>query len=312
MSFILTVLGSSSALPTSKRFPSAHVLNIHEHFFLVDCGEGTQFQLRKLQVRLSRINQIFISHLHGDHIFGLPGLISTFSLLGRTNDLYIYGHSQLSTYLEFYKSQFGRDLTFNIIFIPVKTNKQQVIYEDKHVTVETIPLRHRIPVTGFMFREKEKDRNIRKEAIKKFEISIRDIVNIKKGKDYILPDGRIIPNADLTIPPFRSRSYAYCADTLFFKGLAERIKNVDLLYHEATFMEKDKKLARLTMHSTAAQAARIAMLAGVRKLIIGHFSSRYKDVNDLVSEAREIFENTEAAEDGRQFVLPRERKDSWN
>lgn len=310
MSFILTVLGSSSALPTSKRFPSAHVLNVDEHFFLIDCGEGTQFQLRKFKIPLSRINQIFISHLHGDHIFGLPGLISTFNLLGRTSDLHIYGHNQLNTYLEFYKSQFGRDLTFNINFVPVKTKKQQVIYEDKHVAVESVPLRHRIPVTGFIFREKEKERNIRKEVIQKYKISIKDIVNIKKGQDYVLPDGEIVRNASLTIPPFRGRSYAYCADTLYFKGLAERVKNVDLLYHEATFMEKDKRLARLTMHSTAAQAAKIAMLAGVGKLIIGHFSSRYTDVNDMVREARETFENTETAEDGRQYEVPRERKDT--
>ncbi|MBN2214977.1 MAG: ribonuclease Z [Bacteroidales bacterium] len=308
MSFLLTVLGSSSALPTSKRYPSAHVLNVHEHFFLIDCGEGTQLQLRKFKFRFSKINHIFISHLHGDHVFGLPGLISTFNLLGRKSELCIYGHMDLKQYLSCFLNQFGHDLLFNVKFIPVKANHQMIIFENNQVVIESFPLRHRIPATGFLFREKEKDRNIRKEAIGKYDIGISDIVRIKQGEDYITRDGQIIPNHTLTIPPYKGRTYAYCSDTLYHKSLAERIRNVDLLYHEATFMDKDKKLAKLTMHSTAAQAAGIAKLANAGRLLIGHFSSRYKDIDALVSEAKTIFANTDAVEDGNQYHVSQQRK----
>ena len=308
MSFLLTVLGSSSALPTSKRYPSAHALNVHEHFFLIDCGEGTQLQLRKFKFRFAEINHIFISHLHGDHIFGLPGLISTFNLLGRTSELCIYGHLDFQQYLSCFQNQFGKDLLFHIRFVPLKANRQKVIFENRQVIVESIPLRHRIPTIGFLFREKEKDRNIRKEVIEKYEIGIKDILRIKQGGDYITRDGQTIPNQELTIPPFKGRTYAYCADTLYHKSLAERIKNVDLLYHEATFMDKDKKLAKLTMHSTAVQAASIAKQANAGKLLIGHFSSRYKGTDEIVKEARTIFENTEAVEDGNQYHVLQQRK----
>jgi len=219
MSFTLTVLGSSSALPTSKRYPSAHVLNVREHFFLIDCGEGTQLQLRKYKFRFARINHIFISHLHGDHVFGLPGLISTFNLLGRNSELYIYGHIELQQYLNCFLNQFGKDLLFDIRFIPVKSNRQGIIFENKQVTVESVPLRHRIPTIGFLFREKEKDRNIRKDVIQKYELNIKDIVRIKQGEDYITRDGQSIPNQELTIPPFKGRSFAYCSDTLFHLSL---------------------------------------------------------------------------------------------
>lgn len=305
----MTVLGSSSALPTSKRYPSAHVLNVHEHFFLIDCGEGTQLQLRKFKFRFAKINHIFISHLHGDHVFGLPGLLSTFNLLGRKPELFIYGHADLKQYLDCFFNQFGNDMLFKIRFIPVKTNRQCIIFENKKVAVESIPLRHRIPTTGFLFREKEKDRNIRKDVIKKYDMNIKDIVCIKKGEDYITGDGRTVPNRELTIQPFKSRSFAYCSDTLFHKRLADRIKNVDLLYHEATFLEKDKKLAKLTMHSTVSQAASIAKLANAGKLLIGHFSSRYKSMDEIVNEAKTIFENTEAVEDGNHYHVDQVRKD---
>ncbi len=310
MSFVLTVLGSSSALPTSKRYPSAHVLNVRGHFFLIDCGEGTQLQLRKFKIRFSKINHIFISHLHGDHIFGLPGLISTFHLLGRTSELYIYGHVDLQQYLTCFLNQFGKDLLFNVKFIPLKANRQIAIFENRHVVVESIPLRHRIPTVGFLFREKEKERNILKEVIDKYNIGITDIVRIKQGEDYITQDGRTIPNQELTIPPFKGRTYAYCSDTLYHRSLAERIREVDLLYHEATFMEKDKKLAKLTMHSTAAQAAGIAKLANAGRLLIGHFSSRYKETDLFVKEAQKVFEKTDAVEDGNQYNVVQYRKET--
>jgi ribonuclease Z len=308
MSFLLTVLGSSSALPTSKRYPSAHVLNVHEHFFLIDCGEGTQLQLRKFKFRFTKINHIFISHLHGDHVFGLPGLLSTLNLLGRKSEMTIYGHIELQQYLAGFLNFFGRDLLYHINFVPVKTNRQAIIFENKQVIVESIPLRHRIPTIGFLFREKEKDRNIRKDVIEKYDMNVKDIVRVKQGEDYITRNGQTIPNHELTIPPFKSRSYAYCSDTLFHKGLAERIRNVDLLYHEATFMEKDKNLAKLTMHSTAAQAATIAKMANAGQLLIGHFSSRYKSPDEITDEAKTIFENTLAVEDGSQYEVVQIRK----
>lgn len=305
----MTVLGSSSALPTSRRYPSAHVLNVHEHFFLIDCGEGTQLQLRKYKLRFAKINHIFISHLHGDHVFGLPGLLSTFSLLGRKNLLCIYGHTELQQYLKCFLDQFGKDIPFELRFIPVKTRHQSVIFENKQVIVESIPLRHRIPTVGFIFREKEKDRNIRKDVIQKYDLNIKDIVRIKKGEDYITRNGQSVPNRELTIPPFKGRSFAYCSDTLYHKRLAERIKNIDLLYHEATFLDRDKKLARLTMHSTVAQAASVAKQANAGKLLIGHFSSRYKNMDEIVDEAKAIFRNSEAVEDGSQYHVDQRRKD---
>lgn len=304
----MTVLGSSSALPTSKRFPSAHVLNVHEHFFLIDCGEGTQIQLRKYKIKFSRINHVFISHMHGDHVFGLPGLFSTFNLLGRKNDLYVYGNIQLKHLINFYLEHFGNDLLYKIHFKPVNNKRQAVIYEDKNITVETLPLKHRVPSAGFLFREKEGERNILKEMIEKYQLSISDIVKIKKGSDHITPEGLVIPNAQLTIPPYKGRSYAYCSDTMFYHRLAERIKGVDLLYHEATFLDKEKKLARLTMHSTALQAATIAREAGAGTLVIGHFSSRYDDITDMLNEARTVFGNTLPAEEGRVYDIPRTRK----
>ena len=303
MSFSLTVLGSSSALPTSKRFPSAHVLNVHEHFFLIDCGEGTQIQLRKYKIRMSRINHIFLTHMHGDHVFGLPGLFSTFNLLGRKTDLFVYGPAEIQKLIDFYLFHFAHDLLYRIQFVPVKTKKQEIVFENKHLGVETIPLKHRIPTVGYLFREKEKERNIKKDVIEKYNISISNILQIKKGEDFVTEEGKVIPNNELTIPPYKSRSYAYCSDTQFHTRLAERIEGVDLLYHEATFLEKDKRLAKLTLHSTAIQAATIAKMAGVGKLIIGHFSSRYDDAEGFVAEARNIFKNTEAAEEGKQFEI---------
>ena len=309
MSFSLTVLGSSSALPTSKRFPSAHVLNVHEHFFLIDCGEGTQMQLRKYKIKISKINHILISHMHGDHIFGLPGLFSTFNLLGRKNDLFVYGHEKMKSLIDFYQNHFGKDLLYDIHFVPLGTKKQAVFYEDKHITIETLPLRHRIPTVGFLFREKQKELNIRKEVIDKYNISIADIVKIKNGQDYMTETGKVIPNSKLTIPPYIPRSYAYCSDTLFHTRLSQRVNGIDLLYHEATFLDADRNLAKLTLHSTAKQAATIAQMAGVQKLLIGHFSSRYKETGAFVSEAKEIFENTEGVEDGMQYDIPLRRNE---
>ena len=307
MSFSLTILGSSSALPTSKRNPAAHVLNVHEHFFLIDCGEGTQLQINRFNIRLGKINHIFISHLHGDHIFGLYGLFSTFNLLNRKNDLHIYAHPDINHTIKYYKDHFGNKLNYTIIIHAFKAALPSLIFENKHLTVETIPLKHRIPTAGFLFKEKEKPKNIKKEVVEKYNISIKEIVKIKLGADYITKEGTIIKNEQLTLPPYKLRSYAYCSDTVYSEKYIQNISGVSLLFHETTFLDKDKKLAKLTHHSTALQAATIAKKAGVGKLLIGHFSARYKDVSVLVDEAKKIFKNTYAVEDGDNFRVEPER-----
>jgi ribonuclease Z len=311
MPFNVTVLGSSSALPTSARFPTAQVLKVHERFFLIDCGEGTQIQLRRFSVNLSKISHIFISHLHGDHIFGLFGLFSSFNLIGRKKDLHIYAHSGLASHLEHFITHFGIGMSYQIIHHPLPSSKHVLIYEDKHLTVETLPLRHSIPVTGFIFREKQKLLNIRKEAIEKYNPGIREIRKIKEGHDFTTSEGIAITNKELTFPPYRPRSYAFCTDTSCFPKLKEYLKDIDLLYFEATFADKDRKLARLTGHSTSKQAAKLAKESRVGKLLIGHFSTRYKSVNLLVNEAREIFSETYGVEDGENYPVSQHRVGSW-
>lgn len=301
MTFAVTILGSSSALPTSKRYPSAHVLNVHERLFLIDCGEGTQMQLRKYKFKLSRISNIFISHVHGDHTLGLFGLISTLNLIGRTQPLTIYAHQSFKPILDSFLNFFVTELFFQLHFVPLNPNKHERIFEDDKITVESFPLKHRIPCNGFLFKEKPRLPNIKKEAIEEYSLSLAQIVSIKNGSDYHTPDGEIIPNAELTYTSFTPRSYAYCSDTRFYPQLAKYIQNVDLLYHEATFDNALEKLARTTGHSTALQAAEIAHLAKAKKLIIGHFSSRYKDITPLLNEAKERFSETYAAEDGNTF-----------
>jgi ribonuclease Z len=307
MSFSLTVLGSSSALPTSKRFPAAQVLNVQERFFLIDCGEGTQIQIRKFKIPLSRIHHIFISHLHGDHVFGLFGLMSSMNLLGRKADLTIHAHREMGPTLEHFKRYFGTDLQFGIDFQPFSPARQSLIFEDKQVTVETIPLRHGIPTVGFIFREKARPLNIRKDRVDLLKIPYREIVKIKAGSDYTAVDGKVYKNSDLTLPMIRPRSYAYVSDTSYHVKIASLVSGIDLLYHEATFLEHDRKIARLTGHSTALQAARIAGKAQAGKLLIGHFSSRYKNISAFTDEARSLFENTTAVEDGDVFQVAEER-----
>jgi ribonuclease Z len=310
MSFELTILGSSSAVPTSKRFPTAHVLKVHERFFLIDCGEGTQMQLKRFSVNFSRINHIFISHLHGDHVFGIFGLLSTYGLLGRKNDVHIYAHRDFEATLNHFQQYFGGGLTYKIVFHPFIVVKPEVIYSDKHVTVELIPLRHSIPVAGFIFSEKERPLNIRKEVLQRYSLSIKDIRNIKEGKDFVDESGGLIPNVDLTLPPYKARTYAFCTDTVYFTKLVGYLKDIDLLYFESTFADADKKLAKATGHSTSIQAANLAKTAGVGKLLIGHFSTRYKDIEPLVTQAREVFSETYAVEDGQKFSVRQERLNS--
>jgi ribonuclease Z len=297
----LTILGSSSALPTSERYPSAHVLNAHERLFLIDCGEGTQMQLRKVRIRFAKINHIFISHLHGDHVFGLYGLLSTFSLMGRENPIHLYAPANYDRILRSHLSDFDINLSFEIDFVPLSGNDPVMVLDDRYLTVTSIPLKHRVPAFGFLFREKPSDRNMIRECIEKYQIPLVRIPAIKKGEDFITSDGSVIKNEDLTLPPAEPLSYAYCSDTRYFKRLAQFVKDVNVLYHEATFDMTKDELAKMTGHSTTIDAAKTALDAHARSLIIGHFSSRYKDINPLVEEARTVFPQTYAAIDGKTY-----------
>jgi ribonuclease Z len=296
--FELTILGTSSALPTSKRYPTAHVLNVRERFFLIDCGEGTQLQIRKYGVKLSRINHIFISHLHGDHYFGLIGLLSTFALLGRKNDLHIYSHSELPEILKTQLEYLGEDIDFKIIWHPLNYKKPAVILDNGVVSVTSFPVKHRIPCCGFLFCEKPLTLNIIKEKIAEFKIPLRDIQHIKNGSDFIDEAGNIIPNSVLTIRKNLPRKYAFITDTMYLPELSELLQGVDLLYHEATYDRRLQKRLGETFHSTAEQAALLAKASNARQLVIGHFSARYKEVDLLLDEATAIFPNTIAAEEG--------------
>lgn len=296
--FSITILGSNSALPTSERYPTAQMLNVSERFFLIDCGEGTQIQLRKNKVKFTKIDHIFISHLHGDHCFGLIGLISTLGLMGRKTNLYIHSHPDLEKILQPQLNYFCRDLPFIVVFESFDTKKKEVIYLDKHIQVETIPLIHRIPTVGFLFKEIAEDRKIRKEFVFSYKPSIKDILAIKKGEDYCTVDGLIMANSEITLDSSRVRSYAFCTDTKYTEKIVEQISEVDVLYHESTFTKDKEKLAKRTYHSTAEQAAKIAIKANVKKLLIGHFSSRYKILKPFLDEARIVFPETQLATEG--------------
>jgi ribonuclease Z len=303
MSFALTILGSSSALPTSVRNLTAHVLNVDERFFLIDCGEGTQLQIRKYKARLGKINHIFISHLHGDHVFGLPGLLSTFNLLGRDSDLHIYAHSRIKSILNPFLSHFVPNFNYRIIYHDLKNDGLNLIFEDSKLTIHSFPLKHRIETCGFIFREKPKPRKIIKDFIDFYHIPIKALPGIKNGDDFICEDGTVVPNEKLTHPGSETHSYAFCSDTAYLENIIPYIKDVQLLYHEATFSEEDRARALETFHSTASDAAKIAKMANAQKLIIGHFSARYKDHSVLEEEARIIFPETYAAEDGLEIKL---------
>jgi ribonuclease Z len=299
----LTILGSSSALPTSDRYPSAHVLNAHERLFLIDCGEGTQMQLRKNRIRFAKINHIFISHLHGDHVFGLYGLLSTFSLMGRKAPVHLYAPENYHHILNSHLDDFDIRLSFEIDFIPLKGTDPVQILDEKYITVSSFPLNHRVPAFGFLFREKLSDRNIIKEKIGEYQIPSVRIPAIKKGEDFVTPDGTIIKNEEITFSPPIPLSYAYCSDTKYFKRLATFVKGVNLLYHEATFDKSLNQLASSTGHSTTLDAAKTALESGAGRLIIGHFSARYKNISFLIDEARSLFPATYAAIDGKSFEV---------
>ncbi len=307
MNFSLRILGCSSALPTSKRFPSAHLLNVNERFFLVDCGEGTQMQLRRFGVGMAKIDHVFISHLHGDHFFGLPGLISSFGLLGRTKALHIYAFPQLEKIINHLLDALGGNAGFPIYFHYLNPEKTELILDEKWVEVFSFPLEHSVSACGFFFREKKREMNIRKEKIDQYQIPLKEIVKIKQGADFITLSGKHIPNSELTLPPYLQRSYAYCSDTAFSLNLPGLLKGVHLLYHEATFLHKDKYWAWQTRHSTALEAAKAARHLNAKELVIGHYSARYKDIDELKIEAEKCFKPVRLAKDGMLIDIKEER-----
>lgn len=290
--FELHILGCGSALPTMQHVPTSQVLNVREKLFMIDCGEGTQLQFRRARLRFNRLNQIFISHLHGDHCFGLIGLISTLGLLGRTGDLTIHAVADLERILRPQLDFYCRDLSFEVIIKAFDHTKNEVIYQDRSLTVSTIPLDHRMPCAGFLFEEAKNDLHLDGESVRFYNIPIKELAKIKQGADYLAESGQVIPNSRLTKPAKPSRKYAFCSDTAYKESIIPIIKDVDLLYHESTFLDEDKARAKETRHSTAGQAAEIALKANVKKLMLGHYSSRYSDDSLFLEEAVKIFPNT--------------------
>lgn len=295
--FELHILGCGSALPTTRHFPTSQIVNVRDKLFMIDCGEGAQLQFRKSHLKFSRLNHIFISHLHGDHCFGLLGLISTLNLLGRTAELHIHSPKGLETLLTPMLDFFNRQMTYKVLFHEFDTKEPMQIYEDRSLTVTTIPLRHRMPCCGFLFAEKRCPNHIIREMVDFYQVPVYELNRIKNGADYVTPEGKTVSNNLLTRPSAPSRSYAYCSDTIYLPSIVEQIKGVDLLFHEATFANEDAPRAKETFHTTAAQAAEIARRAEVKKLLIGHFSARYEDENVLLQEASAIFPDTQLAKE---------------
>ena len=289
--FRVHILGCGSALPTLRHYPSAQIVEIREKLFLVDCGEGVQMQLRRCHVRFTKVSHVFISHMHGDHCFGLIGMISTFGLVGRTAKLHIHANEQLNDMVQRQMDLFCHDLGYEVVFHPIDASRHEVIYEDRSLTVETIPLTHRLPTCGFLFREKPSLPHIRRDMLDFYKIPKSQIQNIKNGADWTLEDGTVVPNERLVTPADAPRSYAYCSDTRYMPELYKELTGVTTLYHESTYGQDNLHLAEKYNHSTARQAAMVARDAGVRQLVLGHYSSRYEDESVLLNEAREVFEN---------------------
>jgi len=299
----LTILGCYAATPRTFTNPTSQVLEIKNHLFLIDCGEGTQVQLRKSKIKFSRIKHIFISHLHGDHFYGLIGLISTFRLLNRTQELHIFGPVGIKEIILLQLKYADSWTNFSLVFHELVSKESELILDEENLTVTTIPLNHRIYTNGFLFREKLGQRRINIDEVGKHEIEICDYQNLKNGKDYLTGQNKIIPNQRLTFDPPNPKSYAYCSDTVFNPGITSQIKGVDVLYHEATFLDERQKLAAPTKHSTAKQAAEIARQAKVGKLVLGHYSTRYGSIQPFLEEAQSIFEQTLLADDGKVFCF---------
>ena len=297
----LTILGCYAATPRTITNPTSQVLEIKNRMFLIDCGEGTQVQLRKNKIKFSKINQVFISHLHGDHFFGLIGLISTFSLLGRTTDLHIYGPKGIKEIILLQLRLSNSWTNYDLYFHELESEVSETIFEDDKVVVTTIPLKHRVYTNGFLFQEKIGERKLNMDAVLNHEIESCYFQKIKNGKDIPLEDGRIIPNSILTFDPIQPKSYAFCSDTTYNEDIIPIIENADVLYHESTFLDSEEQLAHKTMHCTAKQAAKIALKANVKQLILGHYSTRYDNINLFKEEALTIFPEVLLADDGKSF-----------
>ena len=301
--FKLTILGRGSALPTKVSMQPSQILEHNEKLMLIDCGEGTQISIRRLDVRISRLNDIFISHLHGDHCLGVIGLLSSFGMMGRRTGLTIHCHPEFEEFLKmqikFFGGELGYDLKFNT-FSPFKTN---VIYQEKKLKVTAFPLKHSIPTSGFLFEETGKEPHLIKEKIDFYGVPISKYADIINGEDFVTENGFVIPNNQLTRPATPPTKYAYCSDTMYTEKNLELLKGVDCLYHESTFLEEDKARAKETMHSTAAQAGKFAKLSEAKKLLLGHFSSRYKNFEKFKEEAMQEFENTEIAEERKTYIF---------
>ena len=299
----LTILGCHSATPRVNAFPTSQYLEINNNHFLIDCGEGTQRQMRKYKVGFSKINHIFISHLHGDHFYGLVGLLSTYGILSREKEMHIFGPKGIKkATLQMLKISESH-AKFNMVFHELSSKESELIYEDDRVIVRTIPLNHRVPCNGFLISEQVKPRRIVSEAIKKYGVPLLKINAIKAGEDYINKSGQGIANKLLTTDPPPSFSYAYCSDTTYFEAVVPIIQDADVLYHEATFMDNEKEKAALRFHSTTKEAATIAKMANVGQLIIGHYSAKYKDLEPLLEEANSVFPKTVLAIEGQHYPI---------
>ena len=301
MSFKLTILGCNSALPTVDKNPTSQLLSANERFFLIDCAEGTQVQLRRYKIKFQRINHIFISHLHGDHYFGLIGLISSMHLLGREKELHLYAHPPLKEIIDSQLAASNTELCYPLFFHPLPYENEQILFEDNKIEVSNILLDHGIPCSGFLFKEKLSLRKINSEKINEYNVPIDQLKSLKNGEDFITIEGEKICNEILTTENRLPISYAFCSDTKYNDRIVEKIKNVSLLYHETTFMEDRKERAIETFHSTTIDAATIAVKSEVGALLIGHFSQRYKDLDELLSETKSVFDNTKLAQQGMQI-----------
>ena len=300
--FNINILGCGSALPTTRHLATSQIVDLRDKLYMIDCGEGTQVQMRRMRVRFGRLAHIFISHLHGDHSFGLPGLISTLGMLGRTGELVVHGPKEVETYLRPMMDLFCRGMEFEVRFNPVDTRSHSLVMEDRSLSVYSIPLKHRIPTCGYLFAEKPKEAHIIREMTDFYQVPVRCMKDIKQGQDYVTPEGEVVPNSRLTRPAAPPKRYAFCSDTAYNRSIIPIIEGADLLYHEATFAECDLARAKETFHSTARQAAEIARDAHVKRLVIGHYSARYEDLSELHREAEAVFPGTILGNEGT--VIP--------
>lgn len=298
---VLTILGCYAATPRTMTNPTSQVLEMKNSMFLIDCGEGTQVQLRKNKIKFSKINHVFISHLHGDHFYGLIGLISTFSLLNRQTDLHVYGPKGIKEVTLLQLRLSASWTSYNLYFHELESNESHIIFEDDKVVVSTIPLRHRVYTNGYLFQEKPGDRKLNIEVVENYNIDTAYYQKIKQGGDIKLEDGRVIPNAELTFDPAPPQSYAFCSDTVYDESIVNLIRDVDVLYHESTFLDSEERYCETTMHCTAKQAATIAVKSNAKHLVLGHFSTRYDNIERFGDEARTVFSNVHVADDGKVF-----------